>query len=71
MYEKTVGDTAVLPRKMAAGGFCKKKKRNNGSVVPLFIRQVVSLILSIFHAVTRLFLCKCDNLVHIFSHPLL
>ncbi len=49
----------------------KKKKRNNGSVVPLFIRQVVSLILSIFHAVTRLFLCECDNLVHIFSHPLL
>lgn len=71
MYEKTVGDTAVLPRKMAAGGFCKKKKRNNCCVVPLFILQVVSLILSFFHAVAWLFLGECDNLIHILGHPFL
>ena len=69
MYEKTVGDTAVLPRKMAADGFCKKKKRNNCSVVPLFILQVVSLILGVFHVLAWLLLCKCDDLVYIFGHP--
>ena len=48
-----------------------KKKRNNCSVVPLFILQVVSLILSIFHAVAWLFLGECDNLIHILGHPFL
>lgn len=49
-----------------------KRKRGTTAVSFLFSYfKVVSLILSIFHAVAWLFLGECDNLIHILGHPFL
>lgn len=71
MYEKLLEIQPFCQEKWRQAVSVKKKKRNNCSVVPLFILQVVSLILSIFHAVAWLFLGECDNLIHILGHPFL
>ena len=71
MYEKLLEIQLLCQEKWRQAASAKKKKRNNCSVVPLFILQVVSLILSIFHAVAWLFLGECDNLIHILGHPFL